>query len=180
MGLTFLDDGEVRKKLLAVLHKVEFEEPSSWDVIIRHANEAAYDTITSIMLSRGYTLAQISGWHARITYARDLAVYFCLANGGQLENYSDTFLKMLDCRETLKTVDVINVLAIGNNPPQPVIVRPGMRGYRRMGTGKLRNRSDRFTENGPEGGRGRYEDMVRESEREFDVRLGDVGAPWDW
>jgi hypothetical protein len=51
---------------------------SFWDGLLLQAQQSAYNAIVSILVGRGFALAQLDAWLAREGYESDITMAFCL------------------------------------------------------------------------------------------------------
>jgi hypothetical protein len=108
--VAFISDDDIKKKLADQL-KVTPERltAAEWTTIITDSNASAKNFILTKLYARGYSLTQINGWNSLEEYQTDIALFWCLVKGATAELHSvdPTFIKMLDRRNELETLDVL-------------------------------------------------------------------------
>jgi hypothetical protein len=77
-----------------------------WEQLVADANAAAHQEVLGQLLQRGFTKAQADAWDRRVEFQRDLMMYWALTKGGALESFSDLFIRALDRRKDLLSVQV--------------------------------------------------------------------------
>jgi hypothetical protein len=79
---------------------------SYWEPVVERANLSAYQEVCGQLLVRGFLIAQIDAWDRLLEFVSDQMLFFSLVRGGVLEAFSSEYLKLIDRREELKTVQV--------------------------------------------------------------------------
>lgn len=135
----FLDNDQVKEKLRTRLGIASFAPGTNWDLIVSDSNDAAINAIKGTLLGRGYTDSQIRSWDRVAEFNADIALFWCLVNGGVTENYDDRMINKLDRRSELVNVDVMI---------DGKLVQPGGGGGTGGGirSGTLKNDTDLFRE----------------------------------
>ena len=101
------------------------ELPPKWQRIAADANQSAVADITSILVNKGYTQAQIDAADDRASWNRKLGLWYALTVGNPLGNYPDKMLDKLDPREFLATAGAIR---IGGVPTRPTVAATAVGG----------------------------------------------------
>lgn len=103
----FLTDDEAKTRLADVL-KLKggaAELQGWWQSIVADANARAYEEITSLLIGRGYTLAQINAWDYGAGFQADLMLYFALSRAATTDHHDSAvgkqFIDSLDRRGEL-------------------------------------------------------------------------------
>lgn len=106
-----------------------------WTTIIGQANTEAYQTIRTVLLDRGYSVANIDAWDRRVEWNTKLGVCIALENGAAGRDYPmEAIDRICKCREDLLTVAVV---------VDDVVVDPEG-GSSRVGTGDMDTSGDTF------------------------------------
>src|ERR1700682_3004132 len=99
MSQGFLSDSDLKEVLASALHVTPPSQPAAWwDPIVRRSNKAAYREIVRRLAKRGFTQQQIDAWEDGDDFQGKLGLWWCFTLGGLPEDYSDKYLKQLDCR----------------------------------------------------------------------------------
>lgn len=95
-----------------------------WVGIVADANQAATNEIYGQLAARGFLAAQIAAWDRRQEFAKAIGLWWALTMGAALAGYDDKFVKALDRRKELETVQVLinNVFQNPQGPPLSVSV----------------------------------------------------------
>jgi hypothetical protein len=101
-----LSDQEAAGVVADALKKSLSDLESYWASIAARANVSAYQEVLGSLLARGFTLAQADAWDRLLEFVSDQMLFFSLVRGGVLEAFSSEYLKLIDRREELKTVQV--------------------------------------------------------------------------
>ena len=99
-----------------------------WDNIITDANNSAWEDIREKLGRRGFTETQIDTWDRSEEFNKDIGLYWCLVKGGVGHNYDDRFIRQLDRRAELETIQVTIAGAV---------VQPGDEDLDAVGHGKM-------------------------------------------
>lgn len=100
----WITDETLKQALADILKKSAGDLSDYWDRIITDANQSATDDITYRLMARGYSVSQIDQWDQRVTFNRDIGLFWALTRGGGLGDYSDLWINKLDRRKELETV----------------------------------------------------------------------------
>jgi hypothetical protein len=79
----WLTDLQVKDRLASILEVSGGGTalPAFWDERVLRCHAAAWKAIRSILLGRGYTVAQLDTWDEREEYEGDISAAFCLRDG---------------------------------------------------------------------------------------------------
>lgn len=117
----FASDQDVENLVAAELHKLGFPAlPQLWTPLAQRAHQRAYQEIYMALVRRGWTPAQIAAWDLGPAFELSLSCFWALVMGGMQHKADPTFIRTLDVRKALETVEVSNggVWQIpGNLPP---------------------------------------------------------------
>lgn len=79
-----------------------------WTTIISEANNEAYYHIRSVLLDRGYSIANIDAWDRRVEFNKKLGVCIAFENGAAGRDYPlEAVDRICKCREDLLTVAIV-------------------------------------------------------------------------
>ena len=105
----YLQDSDIEIALASLLKVASFASVANyWTDIVQKSHAAAYQDIFNALIRRGFTPAQIAAWDRGPEFENHIALFWCLVNGGGLQQYDPTYIKMLDRRPELRTVEVSN------------------------------------------------------------------------
>ncbi len=156
MSYPTIPDAKIWEAISAILHKSDADPlGDEYAEIVAEANRLAIADITRILMTRGYSGAQILAWDDRGRYNLDQAIFWSLMRAGALAGYPDNFAKTFDRR---KELELLPAIMIGGEP-----VKPGPSAIGGISHGRLRAMRSRL--DGPScrvryvaGGRLRLED----------------------
>ena len=114
-----ITDAELKNAVANILQVDPSGLPAFWDDLVSKANVAAYQDVYTGLVTRGFSIAQISGWDRMGEFVKDIGLYWSLLRGGALGSYGEGY-KGLDRRKELDTVTVtVNGFwqQPGNTPP---------------------------------------------------------------
>ena len=111
MPATFITDafllGRVEALLKTIQGSSQFNTPG-WLLIVADANVAAVNEIYGQLTARGFLATQIAGWDRAAEYNLDIGLYWSLVKGAGLSSADDKWVKGLDRRKELETVQVVS------------------------------------------------------------------------
>ncbi len=102
----FWTNGQILEAVANTLKKDVGDLESYWEGVVEQAHLAAYQQIVGDLLERGFTKVQVDAWDRGPEFEKHLALFWALTDGGALEGFSDIFIRTLDRRKDLKTVQV--------------------------------------------------------------------------
>lgn len=105
----WITDAELKQLVADTLKKDVGTLTVYWDGHVTRGNRDAAADITSILMGKGFTTAQIDGWDNRVTYNSDIALYLALVKGGALAEYDQTTIDKLDRRPMLTAANSIMI-----------------------------------------------------------------------
>lgn len=136
---TYVSDEQLFRYVAALLHRSEVSQDadaSYWRELASEANASAYGYINRALVSRGYGAAtQVPNWDDGARFQKAIGAFLALQAGGALGSFSGEFLKTLDLRDDLKTVQV-TISGVWQAPDGTTILE--------IGTGQLNTDQDEF------------------------------------
>ncbi|GBD36300.1 hypothetical protein HRbin36_01421 [bacterium HR36] len=111
---------QIRQIAAMVLRRDPADWPQSWDIILDHARQTAWQNILTCLTQRGYALHQIERWDSCAEFLRDLTLFWVLTIAAAFTQVSESLLRRLDRRQELDTTRItINGQPVA--PAEPVI-----------------------------------------------------------
>lgn len=101
-----LTDANIKTAVAAQLKTAPEDLPSYWDEIVAAAHTSGWQDVLEGLLRRGFTQAQVLAWDRCAEYERKMSTYHALVNGGALESFDLTGVRLLDVRKDLERVQV--------------------------------------------------------------------------
>jgi len=102
----FLTDVQAREVVANALKKESSSLENWWFGIVTRANVSGWQEVLGQLVKRGYTQAQVLAWDRGQEFQSDCMLYRALVTGGALEGFSSEFIKAIDRRKELETVQV--------------------------------------------------------------------------
>lgn len=109
MAGPWITNDQLKQSVADILKKDVATLAAYWTSFIASANQDAANDITSILMGKGFTQAQINAWDNRVTYNNDIALYLALVKGGALADYDQTTIDKLDRRKMLTEAGAIMI-----------------------------------------------------------------------
>lgn len=97
---------QIRQVAAMVLRRDPTDWPQSWDIILEHARQTAWQDILSRLTARGYSSQQVERWDNCAEYLRDLTVFWVLTIAAAFTQVPESLLRRLDRRHELDTVNI--------------------------------------------------------------------------
>lgn len=115
MAGPWISDDQLKQKLADILQVDVADFDSIKSSTITDSNNAAWNDILSILVARGYTMAQVDAWDQRVVYNTDIAMFWAFVKGRLPIADGTMQVDKLDRRKELLEM----VLLIGGVPVLP-------------------------------------------------------------
>lgn len=135
--MAYVTAAQVKTAVAARMAATESTMPDHLDDLIDEAVEDTYHRMRAILLSRGYSAAQVDGWDRRVAVNRIMSVCYVYKHGGMGKDYSDLFIENV-CSRIEKDLEECTLVVDGE------IVEPGDDAGD-VGHGALDDTNDTFT-----------------------------------
>jgi hypothetical protein len=104
--LAWLTGGDLMDRVKAVLAIEQMDSPTNWTTVCADAAARAAADIRGVLSNRGFSGAQIAAWDSLVAFNASQGLFWALTLGGATKDFDDTFIKQLDVREQLATVNI--------------------------------------------------------------------------
>lgn len=105
----WMTHAELKQVLANTLSKDVNDLDARWDEFVALGLIDSTADITGTLLGKGFDISQVDAWDNRLTYARDIGLYFTLLKGSMLAEYDQTALDKLDRRKMLEDASSIMI-----------------------------------------------------------------------
>jgi len=95
---------QIRQIAAMILRRDPADWPQSWDLLLDHTRQMAWQDILTSLTARGYSPQQIERWDNCAEFLRDLTLFWLLTLAAAFTQVSESLLRRLDRRQELQTV----------------------------------------------------------------------------
>jgi hypothetical protein len=124
-----LEDSDIKRAVAAALKKDVADLPDYFDEYVANAHLSGWADVREAMLRRGFSQAQILAWPRCAEYERKQSLFHALINGGGLESFDLTGVRVLDQRKELASMQMYdddgNYITPANGAAGPGTVNTG-------------------------------------------------------
>jgi hypothetical protein len=105
--MALLTDADIKAAVAAALKKASADDlPAYWDEIVEAAHVSGWQDVLEALLRRGFTAAQVEAWDRAAEFERKQSLYHALLNGGGLESFDLTGVRLYDQSKKLEVIQV--------------------------------------------------------------------------